>query len=241
MCTTGAKVLVVDDEPTILDLLYEYLSETGYECVKATTGEEALKSLSQDRYDVMLLDLKLPGITGIDVIKKVKSIYPGTAVIVVTGTGDIQTVVEAIKVGAVDCIIKPFKIEEVNKNIHRVLENSADSDNSQGVPTDGAGMKRGKTEWMARLDNIARGVAIRLELETGQAAKMIERTAAIAFEMDIPESYITRWAEEKKRMNTEEMEFASSLMSRLRENPLAQVFLNITDLSEDNPEKYNLN
>lgn len=241
MYSTGAKVLVVDDEPTILDLLYEDLSEIGYECVKATTGEEALKTLSEDYYDVMLLDLKLPGITGIDVIKKVKSICPGTAVIVVTGTSDIQTVVEAIKIGAVDYITKPFKIEEVNDNIHRVLENSADNENSRVVSTESAEVKGGKADWMARLDYIARGVAIRLELETGQAAKMIERTATIAFEMDIPESYITKWAEEKKRMNTEEMELAASLMSRLRENPLAQVFLNITKLSEDKPNEYNLN
>jgi FixJ family two-component response regulator len=187
------------------------------------------------------LDLMLPGITGIDVIKKVKIIRPGTAVIVVTGTGDIQTVVEAIKIGAVDYITKPFKIEEVNDNIHRVLENSAANENGRVVSTESAEATGGKTDWMVRLDYIARGVAIRLELEAGQSAKMIERTAAIAFEMDIPESHITKWVEEKKRMNTEEMDFAASLMSRLKENPLARIFLSITQQYDDEPKKYNLN
>ena len=115
-------VLVVDDEPSVADMLCEDLSELRYKCTKVFTGEEALRKLSADNFDAMLLDLKLPGISGMDVLKEVGANYPETTVIVLTASQDAQTAVEAMKNGAVDYITKPFELEKVNSSIEATLK-----------------------------------------------------------------------------------------------------------------------
>ena len=117
-----ATILVVDDELSVADLLSEDLVEEGYECITVGTGEDALRRLSKSNFNAILLDLRLPSIPGMDVLKEVKLKYPAIAVIVVTSAGDAQTAVEAMKLGAADYIVKPFELEKLNNIIEIVLE-----------------------------------------------------------------------------------------------------------------------
>lgn len=116
------KILVVDDEPYIRQLLARYLDGEGYQCEKASSGEEALKMLESDRFHLMIADIIMPGISGIDLLTIVKPLYPDLAVIMVTAVDDRDTGVLAIDLGAYGYVIKPFERNEILINVANALE-----------------------------------------------------------------------------------------------------------------------
>jgi len=241
MRSEQAAILVVDDESSVTDLLSEDLAEEGYICTTATTGEEALERLSVDNFDVMLLDLRLPGISGMDVLRKAKSKCPETVVIVITAIGDIHTAVETMKNGAIDYITKPFKLERVNSSIEMALQ-AMTAWSSKLVPEEEVvEAVSEKTYWMDCLNHIARGVGIRLESETGSAMIITERTAAIARRIDVPQDCISRWVEARQEKIAKEMEYMSSLLSKLEANPITQGLLGMTDSHEYEPQRDHMN
>ena len=116
------RVLVVDDEPNICDLLNELLSRQGYVIETCLNGQEALTKVRAGAYDMVISDLKMPGINGIELIRTVKSESPDTATVLVTGFATVETAVEALRFGADDYVTKPFNIEELRKVVGRGLE-----------------------------------------------------------------------------------------------------------------------
>lgn len=106
-------VLVVDDEEPIRDVLNQALGRQGYETLSAASGEEALTVLSQTDVDVMLLDVRTPGLSGLDVLRELQSHNHEIPTIMVTVASDVQTVVDAMKSGAHDYIVKPFDMDEL--------------------------------------------------------------------------------------------------------------------------------
>lgn len=107
------KILAIDDEPNIRRLIANEFSLEGFEVTTAKSGEEGIQLFDHGHHDVVLLDLELPGINGIETLKQLKHLSPGVAVIIVTGHGNIETVVETMKLGAHDFITKPFNLEEL--------------------------------------------------------------------------------------------------------------------------------
>ena len=118
----NARVLVVDDEESIRDVLKRALVDDGYQVSVASGGQQALDALSQSDIEVMLLDIRMPGLSGLDVLSKAHDRWPDTSVIIVTAIGDVSTAVGAMKQGAYDYIAKPFDINEVTIAVHRALE-----------------------------------------------------------------------------------------------------------------------
>jgi DNA-binding NtrC family response regulator len=108
-----ARILAIDDEKNIRHLLRNELTLEGFDVTTAKSGEEGLKLLKGKHFDVVLLDIKLPQMSGIDVLRNLKQKSPNTEVIMITGYGDIQTAVESMKLGARDYITKPFKLSEL--------------------------------------------------------------------------------------------------------------------------------
>jgi two-component system response regulator AtoC len=116
------KILIVDDEHLIRWSLDKDLRQAGYTTQQAASGEEALEIIEEDDPDIVLLDLRMPGIDGFQVMGEVKQRNLNTLFIIVTGTGDVKTAVRAVKEGAVDYICKPFEIEDVKLRIEMALE-----------------------------------------------------------------------------------------------------------------------
>jgi|Deesub1362A_J573_1020465.scaffolds.fasta_scaffold00924_9 DNA-binding NtrC family response regulator len=116
------RILVVDDEKEIQNLLHKLLTKEGYEVNVATLPEEALKKIESENYDVVLLDLMLPGVKGTDIIQEIKRRQPNCAVIIMTAFGTIPNTVEAIKKGAFDYIEKPFKKGEIQHAVRNAIE-----------------------------------------------------------------------------------------------------------------------
>ncbi len=117
-----SKILVVDDEQSMRDFLAIMLKKEGHDVVTAENGSDALKAVQAEIFDLVISDVKMPGLDGIDVLKATKEISPETVVIMVTAFATAETAVEAMKHGAYDYIIKPFKIDEIKFIINNSLE-----------------------------------------------------------------------------------------------------------------------
>jgi two-component system response regulator PilR (NtrC family) len=117
-----SKILVVDDEQSMRDFLSIMLKKEGYGVVAAENGSDALKAVQTEIFDLVISDVKMPGIDGIDVLKTVKEISPETIVIMITAYATAETAVEAMKLGAYDYITKPFKVDEIKLIIQKALE-----------------------------------------------------------------------------------------------------------------------
>jgi len=115
------SILIVDDEKSILKSLSGILSDEGFETITATNGYEALKILESESPDLVLLDIWMPGIDGIDTLKEIKKKSPETQVIMITGHGTFETAVNATKIGAFDFIEKPLSIDKVIVAINNAL------------------------------------------------------------------------------------------------------------------------
>ncbi len=116
------KILIVDDEVLMRNFLIEALKRKGLEAVAAENGQKALNLLKNQSFDLVITDMKMPGLTGMDVLKYVKEVSPRTLVIVVTAFGTIENAVEAMKNGAFHYLIKPFSLESLMANIEKAHE-----------------------------------------------------------------------------------------------------------------------
>jgi DNA-binding NtrC family response regulator len=115
-----ASILVVDDDDAIRDTLYELFSGQ-YLCHTAETAEKALTLLQSEIYDVVLTDISMPGLSGLELLGHVLQSYPGTPVIVISGIGD-QEHAEGLKnLGAFDYLLKPFSLEGVEDSVKRAI------------------------------------------------------------------------------------------------------------------------
>jgi two-component system nitrogen regulation response regulator NtrX len=115
------SVLIVDDEPNILHSLGALLSDEGFEVLTASNGFEALKTIDSDSPDLVLLDIWMPGLDGIDTLQEIKKNNPYIQVVIITGHGTIETAVKATKLGAYDLIEKPLSIDKVIVTINNAL------------------------------------------------------------------------------------------------------------------------
>ncbi len=113
---------VIDDEPVIHDILGQLLTSEGYEVDLSASGEEALEKYSSQAYDVTLLDLLMPGLDGLEVLKGIKRIDPRAVIIIITAYASVESAINAMKMGAYDYIQKPFKHDELLLTLQRAFE-----------------------------------------------------------------------------------------------------------------------
>jgi two-component system, OmpR family, phosphate regulon sensor histidine kinase PhoR len=116
------QILVVDDERDIRDGCERILGRKGHQVTKASNGEEALGFVEKTLYDIVLLDLKMPGMDGLEVLQRIRQAHPDTLVIVITGYATVETAIEAMKRGAYDFIPKPFKPDQLRIVVDRAVE-----------------------------------------------------------------------------------------------------------------------
>jgi len=125
MDTVGTRIMIVDDEEIVRVSLGNWLKEDGHEVMLAASGLEALQMLEDRICDIMLLDLKMPRMSGLEVLAKVKTSKPGIQVLMMTAYASVETAVDAMQKGAYDYLVKPFEPEELKILIKRVMEKQA--------------------------------------------------------------------------------------------------------------------
>lgn len=122
MSSYRASIHIIDDEPVIQDVLAQLLTSEGYEVEVSASGEEALEKHATQSFDLILLDLLMPGLDGIEVLKAIKKIDPQAIIIIITAYASVESAIAAMKLGAFDYIQKPFKHDELILIIRRALE-----------------------------------------------------------------------------------------------------------------------
>ena len=213
MVNRKKSVLVVDDEPMVCDLLYDGLSARGYQCATALDGDHALANLSKQDFDVVLLDIKLPGMSGMEILREIRLNHSNIATIMITAVNDVDTAVRAMKLGASDYIVKPFDLDRVDTSIRTASES-----------------KQGTKKPPAEMDAIACGVQAKLDHFSAYPKVMTERTIEVARQLGIPEEEIREWAAAKARLHYRKNKLIKSLLSKLEQSPLAQYVLGLTEL-----------
>jgi DNA-binding NtrC family response regulator len=113
------KILILDDEKQFTEELFEFFQNSGFEAFEANTEKEARKILANHKIDLLILDVRLPGVNGLDILKDVKVQFPDMEVIVVSGHGDMDTVIKALRLGAFDYLRKPFRHIDIQIAIER--------------------------------------------------------------------------------------------------------------------------
>ncbi|NQU03837.1 MAG: sigma-54-dependent Fis family transcriptional regulator [Syntrophaceae bacterium] len=171
------RILIIDDEASIRDGCSQVLSRNGYEVVCTGDALEGFKFARQDRYDLILLDLKMPGMKGIDILKKLRKDHDIAAkIIIITGYGTIPLSVEAIKNGADDFLTKPFTSTELRRAVIKVLERK-DIDRPDPQVT---GLI-GNSDYMRELEETIRRIAktdstILITGESGTGKELVAQT-----------------------------------------------------------------
>jgi len=111
------RILIVDDEQSVRDVLAEYFTEQGYEVTTAASGLDALRGLGESRPDLVLLDVRMPGIDGIETLRRLRAVAPGVSVIMVTANEDVALARDTLKLGALDYVSKPFDFAYLERSV----------------------------------------------------------------------------------------------------------------------------
>jgi two-component system, NtrC family, response regulator AtoC len=122
--TVNGKILIVDDDRGILDMLSLRLSKKGYDVHVADTANTAFSMLSREQYDVVMTDLHMPGVDGIQLTERIKDSFPNIPVIVITSFGSMESAIASLRAGAYDFVTKPFEIEILRRALERAVGNT---------------------------------------------------------------------------------------------------------------------
>jgi DNA-binding NtrC family response regulator len=126
MFKTPSRILLVDDEKDFVEMLSLRLQEIDEEVLQAYSGLECLEKLKETEIDVVILDVKMPGMDGIETLQEIKKRYPLVEVIMLTGHGTIETAVQGMKLGAYDFLIKPADFEDLTTKLNKARERRHD-------------------------------------------------------------------------------------------------------------------
>ena len=137
------RILVVDDEQTIQDTLRWRFEDQGFAVATVSTGEEAVRLLETQPFDVIVSDIILPGMSGLDVLQRVRAVDPEVAVILITAYSTVETAVEALRQGANDYVLKPFRMDDIAFRVQRLLPSTAPA--AEGRTDPGGGILVGQS------------------------------------------------------------------------------------------------
>jgi putative two-component system response regulator len=197
MTSNQHTVLIVDDEPVVRRILRQRLSAEGYQCQEAGSAMEAVGRLAKSPAELVVLDIKMPGKSGVELLPKIKHLYPDTAIIMVTAIMDAPTAIKCMKDGAYDYLVKPFNLDEVAISVQRALEkrrleleNKAYQQHLEEMVTERtAELKQAVTKLkLASLDTIhrlARAAEYKDEGTGAHIKRMSQYSAAIARRMSL--------------------------------------------------------
>jgi DNA-binding NtrC family response regulator len=119
---TAEKILVIDGEPSVIELCQQALGEQGFEVKGVPTGEKGLQLLTEGGFDLVLLDIKLPDLDGLDVLSTIQEMAPDMTVVIITSHDTMETAIRALKSGAQDFLLKPFASQDLVTSVQKVLE-----------------------------------------------------------------------------------------------------------------------
>lgn len=223
-------ILVIDDDKAICDLVSEFLLDNGYTYDIASTVDEALIKLQNYYFDIALLDIKLPGKSGVEFLRTFQTFARNTEVVMMTGVNDLDVAVQSMKMGASDYIVKPFTINRLDTSISTVIRNKK---NLSSVSTTTRTLENNNSADMESgalnmIDAIACGVDAHVDYFDFHSKVVGEKTIDLARRFGLPENEIENWATARNEFYSGRNSYIKLLLSKLEQNPIAQVILGLT-------------
>jgi putative two-component system response regulator len=190
-------ILIVDDEETIRRLVREALSNEGYHCQEAGNAEQAMDKLRSSTVDLVILDIRMPGKSGTELLPEIKLRYPDTAVIMATAVTDTQTAIQCMKHGAYDYFTKPFSLDEVILSVDRalekrrlVLENREYQRHLEEKVQ--AQARKIRASFLNAVTSLAHALEAKDNYTSGHSQRVADMSVAIAEELSLPRDNIDR-------------------------------------------------
>lgn len=187
------RILIVDDEALVRDVFAASLAEV-YSCETAADAQEALEILAREPFALVITDLQMPGLSGIELLRKIKELYKDTAVIIVSGIDRSQRVMDAIRLGASDYLVKPCELEVLSNSVERASERRMLLRNARRYKTD---LEHRNTELARQKTELER---LQTEILHGEKMASLGRMAAgVAHELNNPAGFISSNIEQLKQ------------------------------------------
>jgi len=197
MMEKQGKILIVDDEAPIRKLLHSKLSSKGYQCWEAGGAEQALAKLRNNAIGLVILDIKMPGKSGIELLPEIKASHPDIAVVMATAISDINIAIECMKQGAYDYVTKPFNLDEVVLSVGRALEkrrleleNKEYQQHLEDKVAEQA--KKIRASFLSAITSLAYALEAKDKYTSGHSQRVANVSVAIAKELDLPQESIER-------------------------------------------------
>jgi putative two-component system response regulator len=186
-----SKVLVVDDDQFALRSIARVLGGESYQVVTAASGSEALDLLRRDSFDLVLTDLKMPGVDGLEVLRQARGIAPKAVVLILTGYASLESAIEALREGAYDYLVKPCSDDELKLKIERGLERVHLAEERQQAEEE---LRQSYTKLQRALEGTIHALVSAIEMRdpytAGHQQRVTQLACAIANEMGLPEERI---------------------------------------------------
>jgi CheY-like chemotaxis protein len=231
MLSISSAILVVDDDQEICEFVSEGLVGDGYTCEVASTANEALAKLQNYRFDIALFDIRLPGKSGIELLRTVRALFQNIKIVMITAVEDLDTAVQAMKLGASDYVVKPFTIDRLGTVIREVLENG-ERHNSVYDTISLTGTTGNCAEIDSRslraINAIAYGVDAQVDYFDFHSQIVTEKTIGVARQFGIPPKEVEKWAITRNELYSERKNLIMSSINKLERNPIAQMILGLT-------------
>jgi DNA-binding response OmpR family regulator len=119
---SARRVLVVDDEPSVREMLSDFLEMNNFICMQADNGESAVDVTRREKFDLIIMDVRMPGVSGIEALREIKREAPTQPVVMVTAVSEVETAVEAMRLGANDYVMKPFVLHDMLITVDHAIE-----------------------------------------------------------------------------------------------------------------------
>lgn len=225
-------ILVVDDDEVIRDFVGEVLTEDGYIYECASNANEALSKILKYRFDIALLDIRLPGKSGLDLLEESQQLFQTTPIIMMTAIKDLNIAVKAMKLGALDYMVKPFTAGKLTNSITEVLKKKQIQNSvfSQTEKTEDNDRDRDCISHSAnKINAIALGVEAQLDLFDFHSKIVIEKTVNLAQQLGFSAKEIEEWKTIRNKQYSERLHYINMAMDKLAQNVLAQTMLGLTN------------
>jgi putative two-component system response regulator len=184
------KCLVVDDEPRLRQVLVRLMEADGFDCAQAGNGVEALESLEKNPVMLVLTDLRMPRMDGMELLREVRSRYPDTAVILITAVADVEVAVSCLAIGAMDYLTKPFHLEEVRARVAQalgkrrlIIENRDYQERLEERVQEQA--RRLEELFLASIQSLAEALEVKDRYTRGHSIRVSQYSTAIARALDL--------------------------------------------------------
>jgi response regulator RpfG family c-di-GMP phosphodiesterase len=192
-----AGILIVDDEESVRRLLNRRLTDEGYQCHEASNARQALDALRRKNIGLVMLDIKMPEKSGIELLPEIKSGYPDISVIMITATADMRTAIQCLKQGAYDYLMKPFELDEITISAARALDKRRleleNKDYQQHLEEKVAAQaNKIRASFLNAITALVYALEAKDAYTSGHSQRVADLSAAIARELNLPHGQIDK-------------------------------------------------